>query len=413
MMTTSARSGTSPGAIAAYEPVIGLEVHVELGTATKMFCGCATVFGAEPNTQVCPVCLGPARLAARRQRGGGRVDDPDRPGAQLHDRPVVPVRAEELLLPGHAEELPDVAVRRADRVRRLARRRAGGRIGLRVEIERAHMEEDTGKTLHVGGATGRIHGADYSLVDYNRAGIPLIEIVTKPMTGPATRAGGRPRLRHRAARRCSARSRSPTCGWSRARCAATPTSRCDPRRTTSARAPGPRPRTSTRCVASSGRCATRSRARRRSCAPAADRAGDAALARGHRRHHVRACEERRHGLPVLPGARPGADRAVAEWVEELRRRCRSRPRCAATGCRRTGASRTWRCRRRRQRRRGRARSRRPSRPAHARRRPQVVDGRGGPARQRAGRGRRRSRRRPASPRRRRRAGGRLIGRLND
>src|SRR5207244_7667330 len=56
----------------------------------------------------------------------------------------------------------------------------------RVEIERAHMEEDTGKSTHVGGATGRIHGADYSLVDYNRAGIPLVEIVTKPIPGTGT-----------------------------------------------------------------------------------------------------------------------------------------------------------------------------------------------------------------------------------
>ena len=70
----------------------------------------------------------------------------------------------------------------------------------RVEIERVHLEEDTGKSLHVGGSTGRIHGADYSLVDYNRAGIPLVEIVTKPVAGTgAARAGGRPGLRDRTA----------------------------------------------------------------------------------------------------------------------------------------------------------------------------------------------------------------------
>ena len=93
---------------------------------------------------------------------------------------------------------------------------------VRVGIERVHMEEDTGKSLHVGGATGRIHGADYSLVDYNRAGIPLVEIVTKPITGTGC---GRPR-RWRAPTSpscgsCSARWASPTSGWSRARCAAT------------------------------------------------------------------------------------------------------------------------------------------------------------------------------------------------
>ena len=97
---------------------------------------------------------------------------------------------------------------------------------VRVEIERAHMEEDTGKSLHVGGATGRIHGAEYSLLDYNRAGVPLIEIVTKMIPDTGARApGGGPGLRHGAARPAASRSVSPTCGWTRARCAATPTCR--------------------------------------------------------------------------------------------------------------------------------------------------------------------------------------------
>ena len=155
--------------------------------------------------QVCPVCLGLPGSLPVVNAVGGRVDDPDRPRAELHDRGVVPVRAEELLLPGHAEELPDLAVRRADLHRRLPRRRGRHRRRrrgtFRVEIERVHMEEDTGKSLHVGGATGRIHGADYSLVDYNRAGIPLIEIVTKPVEGTGALAPrGGPGVRHRAAR---------------------------------------------------------------------------------------------------------------------------------------------------------------------------------------------------------------------
>ena len=125
-MTTDDRQPSSmpyDEAIARFDPVMGLEVHVELNTVSKMFCGCATVFGAEPNTQTCPVCLGSAGCAAGAQRDRGRVGDPDRAGAQLLDRVVVPVRAQELLLPRHAEELPDLAVRRADRLRRLDRRR--------------------------------------------------------------------------------------------------------------------------------------------------------------------------------------------------------------------------------------------------------------------------------------------------
>ena len=187
--------------LATYDPALGLEVHVELNTATKMFCGCPTEFGAEPNTQVCPTCLGLPGAMPVVNGKARRVGDPDRPRAELRDRRVVPVRPEELLLPGHAEELPDLAVRRADRLRRLPGRRASTGETFRVEIERAHMEEDTGKSLHVGGATGRIHGADHSLVDYNRAGIPLIEIVTKPIKGAGDKAPrGRQGVRRPAAR---------------------------------------------------------------------------------------------------------------------------------------------------------------------------------------------------------------------
>ncbi len=121
-MTTIALP-TYEDVVARYEPVIGLETHVELGTRTKMFCGCPTEFGAEPNTQVCPVCLGLPGSLPVANRAGDRGDDPHRPRAQLHDRHLVPVRPEELLLPGHAEELPDQPVRRAAVRRRLPRRR--------------------------------------------------------------------------------------------------------------------------------------------------------------------------------------------------------------------------------------------------------------------------------------------------
>jgi aspartyl-tRNA(Asn)/glutamyl-tRNA(Gln) amidotransferase subunit B len=165
-----------------YEPVIGLETHVELGTRTKMFCGCPTEFGAEPNTQVCPVCLGlpgslpvanKAAIAATIRIGlalNCTIASWCRFARKNYFYPDMPKNFqisqydEPLCVDGYL----DVAV--------------DGQT-VRVGIERVHLEEDTGKTLHVGGATGRIHGAIESLVDYNRAGIPLVEIVTKPVPG--------------------------------------------------------------------------------------------------------------------------------------------------------------------------------------------------------------------------------------
>ncbi|MEI7647399.1 MAG: Asp-tRNA(Asn)/Glu-tRNA(Gln) amidotransferase subunit GatB [Actinomycetes bacterium] len=172
--------------IANFDPVLGLEVHVELGTASKMFCGCATEFGAEPNTQVCPTCLGlPGSLPVV---NGTAVESAIRIGLALNCSiaswcrfarknyfyPDMPknFQTSQYDEPICFEGYLDVDVETDEGTRTF-----------RVEIERAHMEEDTGKSLHVGGSTGRIHGADFSLVDYNRAGIPLIEIVTKPLEG--------------------------------------------------------------------------------------------------------------------------------------------------------------------------------------------------------------------------------------
>jgi aspartyl-tRNA(Asn)/glutamyl-tRNA(Gln) amidotransferase subunit B len=173
--------------LASYDPALGLEVHVELNTNTKMFCGCPAVFGGEPNTQVCPTCLGlPGAMPVV---NGKAIESAIRIGLALNCEiaewcrfarknyfyPDMPknFQTSQYDEPICFEGFMDVDV--------------DGEV-FRVEIERAHMEEDTGKSLHVGGATGRIHGADYSLVDYNRAGIPLIEIVTKPILGAGEKA---------------------------------------------------------------------------------------------------------------------------------------------------------------------------------------------------------------------------------
>ena len=172
--------------ISKYEPVMGLEVHVELNTKSKMFCGCTTVFGAEPNTQTCPVCLGlPGSLPVVNERA---IESAIKIGLALNCKvapfsrfarknyfyPDMPknYQTSQYDEPICFDGFLDVEIDTEEGIKEF-----------RIEIERVHMEEDTGKSLHMGGATGRIHGADYSLLDYNRAGIPLIEIVTKIIPG--------------------------------------------------------------------------------------------------------------------------------------------------------------------------------------------------------------------------------------
>lgn len=171
-----------------FDPVLGLEVHVELSTHTKMFCGCPTEFGAEPNTQVCPVCLGlPGSLPVVNRNA---VESAIRIGLALdcsiadwcrfaRKNYFYPDMPKNFQISQYDEP---ISVHGS-----LALELADGSV-IDIGIERAHMEEDTGKSLHVGGATGRIHGADFSLIDYNRAGVPLIEVVTKPVPGTGARA---------------------------------------------------------------------------------------------------------------------------------------------------------------------------------------------------------------------------------
>lgn len=176
-------------AITRYSPVMGLEVHVELNTATKMFCGCGTMFGAEPNTQTCPVCLGlPGSLPVVNATA---VESAIRMGLALNCQIAESCRfaRKNYFYPDMPKNYQisqyDEPICFDGWVDIDAEGPDGHTRSYRIEIERAHMEEDTGKSLHVGGATGRIHGASHSLLDFNRAGIPLIEIVTRTIEVPA------------------------------------------------------------------------------------------------------------------------------------------------------------------------------------------------------------------------------------
>lgn len=174
-------------AIEMFEPVLGFEVHVELNTATKMFCGCANSFGSGPNTNVCPVCIGlPGSLPVV---NGAAIESSIRIGLALGAS-----IAESCRFARKNYFYPDLA--KAYQVSQFDEPIAyEGSVAIELEdgtayeipVERAHMEEDAGKLNHVG-TTGRIQGAQYSLVDYNRAGVPLVEIVTKPIYGTESRA---------------------------------------------------------------------------------------------------------------------------------------------------------------------------------------------------------------------------------
>ncbi len=157
-----------------WELIVGLEVHVELATKTKLFCGCLNQFGSEPNTNVCPVCLGlPGSLPVVNETAVYYAMQLGRALRCSVNRSVF--ARKNYFYP----DMPkDYQVSQYDMPTNL-----NGYLelptGEAIGIERAHIEEDTGKTTHIG-TSGRISGSDYSLVDYNRAGIPLIEIVSEP-----------------------------------------------------------------------------------------------------------------------------------------------------------------------------------------------------------------------------------------
>lgn len=175
-------------AIEQFEVVIGLEVHVELNTKSKMFCGCKNEFGNEPNTNVCPICIGlPGALPSVNRKA---VESSIAIGLALGCEIAKTCRfaRKNYFYPDLAKNFQTSQYDEPIAY--------GGKLSVEisdgqsfeVEIERAHMEEDAGKLTHVGGSTGRIHGADFSLVDYNRAGVPLVEIVTKPIFGAGDKA---------------------------------------------------------------------------------------------------------------------------------------------------------------------------------------------------------------------------------
>ena len=175
-------------AVRRYDPVLGLEVHVELGTATKMFDAAPNVFGAQPNTMVTPTSVGlPGALPVVNARGveyairiglalGCEIAESCRFARKNYFYPDLSKdfqtsqSDEPIAFDGALEiELEDGSL-------------------FTIPIERAHMEEDAGKNTHIGGADGRIEGASHSLVDYNRAGVPLVEIVTRPIEGAGAKA---------------------------------------------------------------------------------------------------------------------------------------------------------------------------------------------------------------------------------
>ena len=211
--------------MAELEAVIGLEIHVQLATRTKMFCGCELSFGDEPNVHTCPVCLAHPGVLPVPNEEAIRYALKIAAALECEVAPRSIFHRKNYFYPDNpkAYQISQYDIPLA----------GDGRLG-EVRIHRAHLEEDAAKMIHVG-ESGRIHGSGASLVDFNRGGTPLVEIVTEPDLRSAAEAA---RVGAAAARRRSASSASPTSTWRRAACGSTPTSRCGRR---AARSWGRRP----------------------------------------------------------------------------------------------------------------------------------------------------------------------------
>jgi aspartyl-tRNA(Asn)/glutamyl-tRNA(Gln) amidotransferase subunit B len=190
MSATTDRVSVTPELRAKYEAVIGIECHVELKTASKMFCGCPNEFGGEPNTKVCPVCLAlpgalpvPNRLAIELMVRAGLAFDAEIPVFSKFDRknyfyPDMPKDYQISQFDMPITQGGVVHYWLADGTKKSCR------------LTRIHLEEDTGKSTHAGSGDGRIAGSTYSLVDFNRAGVPLMECVGEPDIRSADEAVG-------------------------------------------------------------------------------------------------------------------------------------------------------------------------------------------------------------------------------
>ena len=178
-MSGGGAAGATDGGAVEYEPVIGLEIHIQLATATKMFCGCELSFGEPPNTRTCPVCLGlPGSLPVANARA-------------VHFGLMIGLALGSELAPRsifHRKNYfyPDLP--KGYQISQYDEPLCGGGALGEIRIHRVHLEEDAAKLVHVG-ASGRIHGSDASIVDFNRGGTPLAEIVTEPDVRSAEQAG--------------------------------------------------------------------------------------------------------------------------------------------------------------------------------------------------------------------------------